>query len=70
MVLGRAGRQNGGRGQSQSKKLDGCSADARAAAQDEDGSQRAATGGIKMRQRNMQAIIDSGRGREIADPTD
>jgi len=49
MVLSRAGRQNGGRGQSQSKELDGGGADGRTAAQDEDRSQRAATGRIKMR---------------------
>lgn len=70
MVLGRAGRQNGGGWQSQSQELDGCGADVRAAAQDEDGFQRAAAGRIKMRQRNMQATNDSGCGREIADPTD
>ena len=70
MVLGGAGRQNGGRWQSQSKELDGRSTDIRAAAQDEDRFQRAATGGIKIRQRNMQANADGGCGCEIADPTD
>jgi hypothetical protein len=69
MVLGRAGSQNGGRGQSESKKLDSGSTDSRATAQNQDRAERAAASRIKIGQRNMQAIDDSRCGREITEPT-
>lgn len=71
MVLGRAGRQNNRRGQSQPQELYCSAADVGATTYDQYRFQRAAGGSsrLNLRYGNIQAILQRGQGRKVTDAT-